>query len=77
MPVGRVGARAVDRDDFGTICPDNVDDLFARPVAQEFQNLAIIDDRDVEALPLPAHVNADPHSHASKHAPPRRRPHSG
>jgi len=46
-------------------------------VALERQNPAIIDDGDVEALSLSAHVNADPHSHASKHASPQRRLHSG
>jgi hypothetical protein len=34
-------------------------------VALEVQDLAIIDDRDVEALSLPAHINAHPQSHAS------------
>jgi hypothetical protein len=38
----------------------------------ERQNLAIIDDRDIEALPLSAHINAGPRSHASKHAPLKR-----
>jgi len=43
----------------------------------ERQNLAIIDDRDIEALPLSAHINAGPRSHASKHAPLQYRPHPG
>lgn len=29
------------------------------------QNTTIIDDRHVEALPFPAHINTDPHSHKS------------
>lgn len=48
---------------------DKVDDLLAGQVSLEHQNLAIIDDRQIEALPLSADINAGPHSHASKHAP--------
>jgi hypothetical protein len=67
--VGRAAARAIDRDDCRPIGRGNVNDLFARQVALERQNPAIIDDRDVEALPLSPHIYADPRSHASKHAP--------
>jgi hypothetical protein len=35
-------------------------------MALEGQDPAVIDDRKVEALPLPAHINTDPHSHESK-----------
>ena len=70
MTVGRVGARAVDRYDCRPVRYDDVNDLPARQVALERQNPAIIDDRYVETLPLCAHINASPHSHASKHAPP-------
>jgi hypothetical protein len=35
----------------------------------ERQNPATIDDRYVGALSLCAHINANPHSHASKHPP--------
>jgi hypothetical protein len=69
--------RAVDRYDFRPIRQDDIDDLLARLVAPELQNPAIIDDRDVEALPLSADINADLHSHASEHAPPQSRPHNG
>jgi hypothetical protein len=74
---GCAGARAVDRYDCRPVRNDNVNDLPARQVALERQNPAITDDRDVEALSLSAHVNANPRSHPSKHAPPRRRSHSG
>jgi len=77
MAVGREGARAVDRYDCRPVRYDNVNDLPARQVALERQNPAIIDDRYVETLPLCAHINASPHSHASKHAPPRCRSRSG
>jgi hypothetical protein len=39
-------------------------------VALKRQNLAIVDDRDIEALSLSAHIDADPYSHASQHGPP-------
>ena len=35
-------------------------ELLARHVTLERQDPAIIDDRGVEALPLSAHINADP-----------------
>jgi len=65
LSVGRAQARAVDRDDCRPILQDTVNDLLARHVALECQHPAIIDDRDVEALSLAAHINAHPHSHAS------------
>jgi len=77
LPVGRVRARAVDRHDGRPVFVDDVNDLHARQVALKRQNLAIVDDRDVEALSLPAHIDADPCSHASQHGLPRWRPHSG
>jgi hypothetical protein len=70
-PSGRAGARAVDRYDCRPVRNDNVNNLPARQVALERQDPAIVDDRYVEALSLCAHINANPHSHASKHAPPR------
>jgi hypothetical protein len=73
----RTTARAVDRDDCRPMLADKVNDLRARQVSLERQNPAIIDDRHVEALSLSAHINADPRSHASKHAPLQYRPHSG
>jgi hypothetical protein len=44
---------------------DDSYNLLARPVALEHQNPTIIDDRDIEALALSAHIDADPYSHAS------------
>jgi hypothetical protein len=44
-------------------------------VALERQNPALIDDRDVEALALSAHINAYPRSHVTKHALLQYRPH--
>jgi len=73
-PYGRTAARAVDRDDCRPIHQGNVNDLLARQVALERQNPPIINDRDVEALSLSSHINADPRSHASKHAPLQYRP---
>jgi hypothetical protein len=70
--LGRAGTRAVDRDDRRRIRNDKVNDLLARHMALERPAPAIIDDRGVEALPLSAHINADPSSHESKHAPPPR-----
>jgi len=67
MAVERAGARIVDRYDCRPVRHDDVNDLPARQVALERQNPAIIDDRYVETLPLCAHINASPHSHASKH----------
>jgi hypothetical protein len=58
--LGRAGTRAVDRDDRRAIRTDKVNDLLARHVTLERQDPAIIDDRGVEALPLSAHINADP-----------------
>ena len=69
LAIGRAGARAIDRYDGRPVRNDPVNDLPARQVTLKRQNPAIIDDRDVEALPLCAHINASPHSHASKHAP--------
>jgi hypothetical protein len=66
LPVGRVRARAVDGHDGRPVLVDDVNDLPARQVALKRQNLAIVDDRDVEALSLSAHINADPYSHASQ-----------
>ncbi|HXZ75176.1 MAG TPA: hypothetical protein VEH31_30495 [Streptosporangiaceae bacterium] len=74
LSFGRAAAGAVDRDDCRPIVPGKVNDLLARQVALERQNPAIIDDRDVEALSLSSHINADPRSHASKHAPLQYRP---
>ena len=54
----------------GRLRHDDVNDLPARQVTLERQNPAIIDDRHVKTFPLSAHINANPHSHASKHARP-------
>lgn|SRR5262249_52758327 len=75
--VGCVAARAVYRDDRRTVLHEKVNHLPARQAFLERQNLAVIDDRNIEALPPSAHINAGPHSHASKHAPLQYRPHSG
>jgi hypothetical protein len=75
LAFGRAAARAVDRYDCRPVRKDKVNDLPARQAALERQNPAIIDDGYVEALSLPAHINASPHSHGSKHAPPRCRSH--
>jgi hypothetical protein len=50
------------------MCHDKVNDLLAPQAVPECQDPAVIDDGNVEALPLPAHINADPPSHRSKHA---------
>jgi len=47
---------------------EKANNLPTRQAALERHNLAIIDDRDIEALPLSANINAGPRSHASKHA---------
>ncbi len=60
LSLGRAGTRAVDRDDGRRIRSDNVNDLLARHAALDHQDVAIIDDRGIEALPLSAHINADP-----------------
>lgn len=65
----RAGTRAIDGGDPRRIRYDKVNDLLARQAALEGQDPAIIDDRNVETLPLSAHINADPQSHESKHAP--------
>lgn len=70
LSLGRAGTRAVDRDDRRRIRNDKINDLLARHAAPERQDPAIIDDRGVKALPLSAHINANPQSHESKHAPP-------
>jgi hypothetical protein len=67
--LGRAAARAVNRDDGWPVLHGKVNDLHARQVALERQNPALIDDGDVEALSLSAHINADPRSHVTKHAP--------
>ncbi len=70
LSLWRAGTRAVDRDDRRRIRNDEVNDLLARHAALERHDTAIIDDRGVKALPLSAHINADPQCHESKHAPP-------
>ena len=65
---GRARTRAIDGGCPRRIRHDKVNDLLARHTALEGQDPAIIDDRNVEALPLSAHINADPESHDSKHA---------
>jgi hypothetical protein len=77
LAVRRAGARAVDRYDGRPVRHDYVNDLPARQVALERQNPAIIDDRHVKTFSLSAHINANPHSHASKHARPWCRSHYG
>jgi len=67
--LGRAAARAVNRDDGRPVLHGKVNDLHARQVALERQNPTLIDDGDVEALSLSAHINADPRSHVTKHAP--------
>ena len=69
LPAGRAAARAVDRDNRRPIANGKVNDLLARHVALQRQHSAVIDNRDVEALPLAAHINARPHRHTSQHAP--------
>jgi hypothetical protein len=69
LSLGRAGTRAIDGGDPRRIRHDKVNDLLTRQAALEGQDPAIIDDRNVEALPLSAHINADPQSHGSKHAP--------
>jgi len=66
---GRATARAVNRDDGRPLLHGKVNDLRARQVTLERQNPALIDDRDVEALSLSAHINADPRSHVNKACP--------
>jgi hypothetical protein len=68
VPLGRATTGAIDGGDPRRIRHDKVNDLLTRQTALEGQDPAIIDDRNVEALPLPAHINADPHSHSSQHA---------
>jgi hypothetical protein len=68
LPLGRAGTRAVDGRDHRPIRHDKLNDLLARQAAPEGQDPAIVDDRDVEALPLPAHINTSPQRHGSKHA---------
>ena len=70
LSLGHAGTRAVDRDDRRRIRNDEVNDLLACHAALERHDTAIIDDRGVKALPLSAHINADPQCHESKHAPP-------
>lgn len=67
---GCAGTGAIDRHDRRGIRTNKVSHLLARQVALERQDPAIIDDRDVEPLPLSSHVNADPRCHESEHAPP-------
>ena len=71
---GRTGTGAVDGGDLGLMGRDKVNDLLARQPGLQGQELAIIDDRNIEALAPPAHINADPHRHGdSMPAPGRRR----
>ena len=70
LSCGRAAARAVDRGDCWPILRGKVNDLRAGQVALERQNPAIIGDRHVKTFSLSAHINANPHSHASKHARP-------
>jgi hypothetical protein len=37
-------------------------------VARKRKDPTVVDERDVEALPLPADIDAEPSIHASKHA---------
>jgi hypothetical protein len=69
LPFGRAGTRTIDGGDPRRIRHDKDNDLLTRQAAPQGQEPAIIDDRNVEALRLSAHINADPHSHESKHAP--------
>jgi len=75
LPLRRAGARAVDRYERRLSLHDDLDYLLVVQVTFQDQDPVIIDDRHVEALPLPAHVNAHPHSHVSKPAPGVHRPH--
>jgi len=75
-PLTGAAARAVDRDGYRLILHGKVSDLLARQMTLKRQNPAIIDDGDVEALSLPAHINADPRRHTSKHAAPQYRLHA-
>ena len=68
MSLGRPRTGAIDGDDRRRIRHDHVNNLLARQAALESQDLAIIDDRYVEAFPLPPDISADPQSHDSKHA---------
>jgi hypothetical protein len=68
VSVGCAAARAVDRDDRRPVLYQKVNHLPARQAALERHNLAMIDDRDIEALPLSTDINTGPRSHASKHA---------
>jgi hypothetical protein len=63
LPLGRTVTRTIDGDDPRRIRYDKVNDLLARQAALESQDPAIIDDGNIEALPLSAHINADPQSH--------------
>src|ERR1700730_10930062 len=67
----RAGTKAIDGGDPRRIGHDKVNDLLARQTASEGRDPAIIDDRNVEALPLSAHINADPQSHESSMPHPR------
>ena len=54
---------AIDRHGRRRIRHDKANDLLARQAVLEYQDPAIVNDRDVEALPLSAHIDADPSSH--------------
>jgi hypothetical protein len=77
LSVGCAAARAVYRDDRRPALHEKANNLPTRQAALERHNLAMIDDRDIEALPLSADINAGPRSHASKHARLQYRPHAG
>jgi hypothetical protein len=63
LPIGRAGARAVDRHDVRVVLQDQAGDLVATQMVTQVENPLIIDDRDVEALAFAAYIDTDPPRH--------------
>jgi hypothetical protein len=63
LPIGRAGARTVDRHDVRLVLQDQAGDLVTTQMVTQVENPLIIDDRDVEALAFSAYIDTDPPRH--------------
>jgi hypothetical protein len=59
----RTAPWAIDRDDRWLMRIDQLNDLLAIQVILKIQKSLIVDEGDIETLPPPAHIDAEPSSH--------------
>jgi hypothetical protein len=63
LAIRRTASWTVDRDDRWLTRIDQLNDLLMVQVVLKIQKSVIVDERDIETLPFPAHIDTEPSSH--------------